>query len=214
MSHVFRIVAPAVLATLACLAVVPALAGARLWLTDGRELEGRSIEREGALYLLHLESGETVALPVELVDRIEEDAGTEPDPTLDPTPEEEPLPRTDHLTDEERAMARALRSNLAPLPAPVRLNRQMDAFGNPGARFVRGTADPDWTPTSPWEAKPELEAFDPADWFRSPRSPHWEPESEYTSQSDKTDVRPAGWYLAPQRSGFAPTDGFRSSDER
>jgi hypothetical protein len=93
----------------------------------------------------------------------------------------------------------------------------MDAFGNPAARFARGSADPNWDPerTNVHPERLHLNDFDPANWFRAPNSPHWElPDSEYTWESDKTDVRPASWYLAPQRSGFAPTDGFRSSDER
>jgi len=140
MSHAPRIV---VLATLVVLAVAPVRAGVRVWLQDGRQLEGQSVEKKEAFYHLQLDNGTIIPLPAELVDRVERDTETvdtvaEPDTTAPPPIES--VPRTDLLTPEERAMAEALRSNLAPLPAPVRLNQQMEAFGNPGALRQSGRA--------------------------------------------------------------------------
>ena len=61
--------AAALVATLLAvrLAIAPATAGATLRLTDGRLLEGLDVRREGEVYLLTLEGGAVVPVPVELV---------------------------------------------------------------------------------------------------------------------------------------------------
>lgn len=67
-------------AILLAVVVVPAAAGVRLILRDGRVLEGTDIRREGQAYLLTLEDGGIVPIPDALVEGVAlSDEGTDED---------------------------------------------------------------------------------------------------------------------------------------
>ena len=169
----------------------PLRAGADLILEDGKVLEGTSLERsKEGVYLLKLEDGQVVIVPVELVKRIRLTGGEMDDaaPTgLRPGPE-----------------------NLAGVPVePPKTREQLASFGRAPARFRRATVATEWTPVS--GLGPDVTEFNPVRWFRAPTDFNWTPTSAFTVAGDVTEFNPVRWYRSPTDPIWRPTSGWRTA---
>jgi len=171
----------------------PALAGVKLLLEDGQVLEGRSVEREGPMYLLTLETDNVLPIPVPLVASIER------------TEDESSLPR---------GLTKAEPVTLAGDPAAARLPTLADLMHELRASasvFQPGVIDSSWVPVSDWDLDPQHgNNFHPVHWYRPPIDPRWEPTSGL--REGATWLSPVRWYRAPIDPTWRPTDGFAARD--
>ena len=157
---------------------------AELELLDGRVVSGTDVRREGAVYVLTLEGGGTVSLPVEVVASVRlfvkgEKKGPE---TL--AGEEIDMPRRED---------------------------QLEVFGEP-ARFQKGPSDPSWTPKSDWDMDPHKQNnFAPSTWQKSPIDPNWKPTSDWSADDDVLESSRSTWQKSPVDSEWTPKDGFKDS---
>ena len=193
--------AGAVLAVVvACFSSLPPVTGnASLTLTDGRVLEGREVRRDGDVYLLGLEGGAVIPVPVALVaevgvraDAAEEAPETQAGPSL-PT----------GLTSAEPRI-------LAGAPVePPRTEDQLAVFGEP-ARFqqdiVRSTLGPSY-----WVPDPDEHNFNPSKWARAPTDPNWQPTSAFDPREDVLAGSRSTWQKGPVDSAWVPVDGWGHS---
>jgi hypothetical protein len=165
----------------------PARADAELLLEGGKTLTGRSVERKGSVFLLEVDEGQVVTVPVELVRQL-------------------------RLTGEDAPPATGLKpgepETLAGRPDAERLptvSEQRAVLLDSESTFRSGVVDPYWFPTDDWEPS----VFRPARWFESPIDPNWRPRSDYNAHTDATEFNPARWYVAPIDPIWWPQDGFR-----
>lgn len=196
------------------LASLPAAGAAELVLDDGQVLTGESLERKDDLYLLELESGSVLPIPIELVLEIRL---TGDDDEQAERADVEPQERAE-LDDDAPAsgIEPAEPRTLAGRPGGADLQdrpEQLAVLGPP-ARFARGVIDPVWRPRSDWGGREtDVTQFNPARWYRPPIDFRWRPTSNYTRATDVTNFDPADWYRPPIDSTWWPTDGFRRDDD-
>lgn len=177
-----------------CVAALPAAAGAELLLEDGQLIEGRAVQRKDALYLLELDTGGVLPVPVELVRQVRL------------TGDDDPVPGGLQPAEPQTL---AGRPGGPALPSP---HEQVEVLGD-GSRFQRNVIDPHWQPTSDWRMDPELNNFNPARWYKAPIDSTWHPRSAYRASTDVTQFNPARWYASPIDPTWWPTDGFRAMRE-
>jgi hypothetical protein len=203
---------------------LPALAGVRVTLRDGRVLEGREIDRDQALYLLQLESGTVLSLPAALVIQVEvlvEEPETAGDAAGAVAGEDRPGPsESERSASSGRAdglpggLTTAEPRTLAGLPGAPRLptlSEQLRVLRDSAARFQPGVISPYWKPTSDWADTPEINNnFNPARWYQAPIDPNWRPTNSLGD--DVTQFNPTHWYQAPIDPTWWPTDGFAERD--
>jgi hypothetical protein len=173
---------------LALATVGPARGDAELVLEDGQRIAGREVERKGDLYLVELETGNVMPVPVALVTEVRLTGEDVPEPT---------------------AFRVAQGETIVGHPAGPRLpkpHEQLAVFGEP-SRFVRAPIDPTWYPESAYDTDPALNNFNPARWYVPPIDPIWRPRSGL--RGDVTNFNPARWYHSPIDPTWWPTDGFR-----
>ncbi|MCP3979603.1 MAG: hypothetical protein GY716_09775 [bacterium] len=166
-----------------------ALAGAELLLQNGTELSGVELERKGGLYLLTLESGEVLPVPLELVKEMRLTGDDDPD--------------ADGL---EVAVGTTLVGPEEGIDLP-RVDTQLAVLGEP-AYFARGPVNPYWYPESDWDLDPANNNFNPARWYRPPIDPEWVPRSAYKQSSDVTEFNPVRWSNGVFQPTWWPRDGF------
>ncbi len=176
--------------TLGWVVLLSALAGsgqAELELIDGRVLSGVEVRREGAVYVLTLESGAMVSMPVELVASVRLFLKGEP----------ESGPKSETLAGDDTR--------------PPTAQEQLEVFGEP-ARFQNSVISPSWTPTSDWDMDPERQNnFRPSTWQESPIDPTWQPTSDWNNDDDVLASGRSTWQKSPIDSEWKPTDGFATS---
>ena len=178
---------------------LPSAAAASLELVDGRVLAGMDVWREGPIYVLELDSGLEMALPVELVSRVvlESDGSAEEGEAPDTAAVEESPPRAEALVGADLVT-----------PAPA---SSMATLGKP-ANFRRDLVDSRWTPTTDWNMDAGSQNnFNPARWARPPIDPSWKPEPAWDAASDALQDRRSTWSRNIVDSSWQPTDGFASS---
>lgn len=178
---------PIVPGVLVFLLALPAGAGAELILDDGTILSGTAVERKEDTYLLKMEDGEVIPVPVEFVKK------------LRLTGEDDPAPS---------GIVPAEPTNLADDDEPKRppsTYDQLEAFGRPPASFPKGI-EFRWVPKS--GLGPDVTNFNPAKWYRPAHDPIWKPTSAYKASQDVTHFNPARWYRSPIDPTWKPKDGF------
>jgi hypothetical protein len=154
---------------------------AELELIDGRVLAGMDVRREGDVYVLTLEGGDTIALPVELVATVRL-LGT--------------------------GTPRNLAGHEAKVPTP---SEQLEVLGEPARfqkSIVDSTWVPesDWDMDPEKQNN-----FRPSTWSKSPIDPNWEPESDWSADDDVLESSRSAWQKSGIDSQWTPTDGFADS---
>ena len=186
------------LPALLVLAALPAPAAVEIVFEDGTEISGSSLEREGDLYLLKLETGETIAFPFELVSLVrltDEVAG------LSEAEESVGLPDLgEELAGEGYAPVR-----------PTAPSEQLAAFGRGPAAFRTPPVASSWTPEDSLGYRSDVTQFNPSRWFRPAHDPTWGPTSGYEKTSGPPDFNTSRWYRPPVRSVWRPRDGWGST---
>ena len=158
---------------------------AELELLDGRILGGTDVRREGAVYVLTLEGGGTISLPVELVASVR----------LFGKGDERDQPKT--LAGDE-------------IDLPTR-SEQLEVLGKP-SRFQKSISDPTWAPKSDWNMDPvQQNNFAPSTWQKSPIDPSWKPTSDWDADDDVLESSRSTWQKSPIDSKWTPTNGFKDS---
>lgn len=177
------------------LASVPVSAGAYLRLTDGRVLEGREVRRDGDVYLLELDGGSLIPVPVSLVEVVGIRTG-------EPTPDTRPAPPP--------GLTYAEPQTLAGVPvAPPTTTEQLAPFGPP-ARFQPDIVVPNLGP-SYWVPDPNGNEFHPSKWAKAPTDPIWRPTSAFDPSEVVLEGSPSTWQKGPVETTWVPQDGFKKS---
>ena len=179
------------LALIALASGAPAAAGARLRLIDGQVIEGSAVERKAELYVLELEGGDRLTIPLQLVAEVSLTGEDDPDVT---------------------AFVETQGRTLIGPPDGVELPRkdeQLEALGRP-ARFRKSVVESTWTPSSDWEMDPaKNNNWNPARWTTSPIDWKWTPRSVFRKSSDVTEFSPVRWAQSPIPYTWWPQDGFK-----
>ena len=192
------------LSTAIVLASVTAWAGADLVLVDETVLRGVSVERDEDHYLLELEGGEIVTVPVALVDEVRLFEGEEPE---EPDP---PAPSGFVVTEGEELVGPTDPARADDKPSYPKVGQQLGVFGDP-SRFQRGATNPFWQPESDWDLDPAQNDFNPARWYDSSLNPYWEPTSAYDADVDVLAPRRTRWRSSVTSPYWFPSDGFATS---
>jgi len=176
---------PVIAGVAAVLVVAASSSAAELQLRDGKRLTGRSVVQEAGNYMLELESGALLTIPVELVARVLTD--------------DEPSP----IEDAPAAPAEA-----EPAPAAALGAGEFRSV----ADFRRALSDPKWRPENYTDPAPSLDEFVPSRWYRSPVDSQWKLDSDYSVADDEMRFGSARWSRPLARPLWRPEDGF--SEER
>jgi hypothetical protein len=193
------------------LAAPVVFADAHLVLRDSQVLSGKSVELEGDLYLLTLESGDVLPLPVALVREVHR--SVKPKQTGDENGEKDEAEELPFLeTEAVPAGTREVSSvDLGVVERPRRLIELPDG-GKSASGFSQSPVDPDWLPGSDYEENPMLGVFDDSFWPSSLLNPHWVSESGFELPEGEPPFRPDRWNKAAQRAIWKPKEGFASDD--
>ena len=174
------------------------LAGAELVLEDGQVLQGVDVRRDGELYVIELESGGTLTIPVELVKevRLTEEKDEPRQVAGQPPP---PGPTGIRHGDPE---------TLAGQPVnPPRTSDQLAVLGEP-SQFRSNIIDPTWQPSSDWDNDPGRNNFAPSSWAESVIDPDWQPESAFDPDKDVLLGSRSTFRKSIIDPSWQPTDGF------
>ena len=186
------------------------LATTELLLRDGRVIAAADARRDGDDYTVTLESGDTIVVPVALVERVSLSADDEQ--------EDEPSRYS------PEGLRYAEPQTLAGTPAPLRqagpevlagvrvdppsTAEQLAVFGEP-ARFQESIIDNTWHPTSDWDMDPERQNnFAPSRWAEDIVDNDWEPESAFDDDEDVLANGRSTFQKGVVDSTWTPTDAF------
>ena len=177
--------------------------GSELVLVDDSVLQGTTVERDGDYYLLELEGGEILTIPVSLVVLVRLTAGEE-------EPEDpKPAPTGFKVTGgEELVGSPPTAVDDEPRSYP-KIAEQLGVFDNP-TRFRRSPTNPFWRPRSDWDLDPSQNDFNPARWAEPSIRPFWEPRSAFDGRVDVLESSRTGWSSSFGGFHWAPRDGFGS----
>ena len=195
--------------------ILPARAETELKLVDGRVLTGTDLRRDGENYVLRLESGEQITLPMALVESVGL-IGSKPPPLQNPPPPEAPgirvaepetiagyQPDTPGIRSEGPEQLAG-----DPVRAPT-TSEQLSVFGEP-SRFQKGVIDPNWQPETDWNMDPETQNnFAPSTWSEDVIDPNWQPESAYDYDKDVLEDSRSTFGKGVIDNSWQPTDGFK-----
>jgi hypothetical protein len=175
------------------------LAGAELLLTDGQILEGVNVRRDGEVYLVKLEAGGVLTIPVALVKEVR--LGAEPAPPPKPA---RPAP-TGFRSDGPETLAGA------PV-TPPKTSEQTAVFGDP-AKFQGGIRNPDWHPSSDWDNDPtKNNNWAPSRWAGDIVESKWAPESAFDANKDVLASGKSTFSDSIVDNSWQPEDGFKQKD--
>jgi hypothetical protein len=178
---------------LAVVAALPVCAGTELVLRDGTVLEGTAVQRLEGNYVLTIEGGEAITVPVELVEQVRL-SGEREAPTGMRTGEPETL----------------VGERITP---PTR-SEQTEKLGPP-SRFQDDIVDNSWHPTTDWNMDPHTQNnFAPSTWSKGPIDPEWKPQSAWDTNEDVLASGRSEWRQGIIDPSWKPTDGFADSAER
>lgn len=162
-------------------------------LRNGATLSGVSLERRDDLYLLELDSGETVSLPVDLIREVRfHDVERPPDDATKPRPAGPP-------SGSAPAREPSVR-HLSPPPS-----RQLAVFGEDPWTYPPVRT---WTPKSSLGYHTDVTEFNPVKWFRAPTDPVWTPTSAYDTSNPLPDFNTVHWYRPAYNPVWHPSDGW------
>jgi len=193
--RLFRSAAAIVILAAGLSSFPPATRSASLTLSDGRVLQGREVRREGDVYLLGLDGGTVIPVPVDLVVEV---GVTAAEPAEPPPP-----PRAPGVTYAPPQV-------LAGRPVePPSTQDQLAVFGEP-ARFQQDIVHSNLGP-SYWVMDPDEHNFNPSKWAQAPTDPNWQPTSAFDPGEDALADSRSTWQKAPIDSTWVPQDGFRKT---
>ncbi len=207
----------------------------QLVLIDGRILSGTNVRRDGDEYVLLLDNGHEITIPVPLVEtvRLEGD-----DRDVRRRQAEERTAAEAKTPAEERAAAAVISGGLTPtaprnlsgtsqpsgpsglqvaLPRtlageavrPPTTAEQLRVLGAP-AEFTKNIVDNSWTPTSDWNMDPHQQNnFAPSKWADDVVDNSWEPESAFDKNEDVLESGRATWQKSIVDNSWTPQDGFK-----
>lgn len=198
----------------ALLAGVVLAGGTQLVLIDGRVLEGSDARRDGGEYVLTLESGTAITVPVELVELVKlEGTGQRDEPERPPV--DEPSAEDSDETPTGPTGIRSGRGQTVagtPVDLPSR-SEQLAVFDKP-SRFQRDIVDNEWTPTTDWNMDPNTQNnFAPSTWSSGPIDPGWKPTSSWDRDSDALAGSRSTFRKGVFDSTWTPTDGFARNND-
>ena len=170
----------------------PASAKATLKLKDGRILEGIDVRREADIYVLTIQGGAMIPVPVDLVVEVGIEAAPEP-----AVPEEPPQGLT---YAEPQTLA-------GPTVEAPRTEEQLAVFGEP-AKFQQDVVHSTLTP-SYWVPDPDQHNFAPSTWNEAPIDSEWHPTSAFDPNEDVMKASESKWSKGPVDSSWVPQDGFK-----
>ena len=164
---------------------------AELELIDGQVISGTDVRRDGAVYVLTLEGGDTVTLPLELVAQVRLfGTGSKPKPG--------------GVRDEG---SRTLAGDDIDVPTT---SEQLEVLGEP-SRFQKSNVNHDWKPESAWDEDEDVLEASRSTWQESPIDPEWKPESAWDEDEDVLEASRSTWQKSSINSEWKPTDGFKDS---
>ena len=163
---------------------------AALELVDGQVIYGTDVRRDGAVYVLTLEGGDTVTLPLELVVQVRLfGTGSKPQPGV---------------RDEG---AKTLAGDDIDVPTT---SEQLEVFGEP-SRFQKSNVNHDWKPESAWDEDEDVLEASRSTWQKSPIDSEWKPESAWDKDEDVLEASRSTWQESSINSEWKPNDGFKDS---
>ena len=193
----------------ALLAVLPAAsvvsADDHLVLSDGQVLSGSSVELQGDLYLLTLDSGDVLPIPVALVREVHRAAKPEPGTEADKE-EADVLPifETEILIDRAPAVPS---EDLGVAERPRRLIELPDD-GRSASTFSQSLVDSVFRLGSDYEEKSMLGVFDTSFWPGGSFDSDWKMKSAFELPEGQPATHPDRWNDAAQRPIWKPKEGF------
>jgi hypothetical protein len=193
-----------------------ALATTELLLRDGRVIAADDVRRDGDNYTVTLESGDTIVIPVALVERLSLGSGRSDEDEAEP--EDEPSrygPDGVRYSEPQTLAGKApqLRQPEAQVLAGVRVDapttaEQLAVFGEP-AKFQESIIDNTWHPTSDWDMDPERQNnFAPSRWAEDIVDHDWEPEPAFDNDADVLADSRSTFKKGVVDSTWTPTDAF------
>ena len=180
---------------------------AELVLKDGRVIAGVDIERDGPEYVVRLDNGGAISIPVELVQEVRLTGRRAPDPPV-PTglTYAEPGPFVPSgPTGLRQGEPMQLAGQAVTPPDP---SGQLAVFGEP-AQFQQNIVDNDWVPTTDWDMRPEvMNNWARSTWAENVIDPEWHPESAFDPNEDVLEDSRSTWEPSIIDNSWTPTDGF------
>lgn len=203
---------------LVCLILIVASAqtvrpGVELLLRDGTTLQGADVRKEGGIYVLQLESGEAVTLPVELVEEVR---------LIGPAKETEMHPGI--VKAEPQILGGAELDPKAPTELrhakpevlagheirPATPREQTAALGPP-AQFQKGIIDNEWRPETDWNMDPHSQNnFAPSTWSDDIVDSNWTPQSAFDKNNDVMKSGESSFTESIVDNNWEPTDAFKN----
>ena len=165
-------------------------AEAVLTLTDGRTFEGKSVRRDGDLYLLELPSGDVVSLPVAIVETV----GLK-SPPRSATP---PAPQPGVQVGDAQVLA-------GQPVAPPSTGDQLAVLGKP-SEFQGDPVRSNYRDNT-WQMDPSQHNWAPSTWAKDVVDTHWEPTSGFKDE-DVLEGSRSEFAKSPINNSWQPTDGF------
>jgi hypothetical protein len=169
-------------------------------LVDGQVIAADDVRRDGDNYVITLEDGSSLVLPLDAVASIQLSGSRSPAETDDPFAPQ-PLPESEGI---EVAEPRNVAGDEV---APTRRSDQLAVFGEQ-SRFQRDIVDNRWRPETDWNMDPRTQNnWAPSTWSKGPIDPSWEPESAWDDEDVLEDSR-STWSESIIDNSWKPKDGF------
>jgi hypothetical protein len=166
-------------------------AGTQVVLQDGQAIDAEDVRRDGDVYVVELEAGGALTIPVSLVSEIRvAERGAQP----------KPVPGLTYGEPEQLA---------GPLVDPLDPADAQAVFGEP-SRFRPSVLDPNWEPTSGFPQGDVL-ADSRSTWRPSIIDPSWQPESGFP-EGDVLAGSRSTWREPIIDNTWVPEDGFKKKE--
>ena len=184
-----------------------------LLLSDGTTLKGVDVRKEGGNYVLQLESGESMTLPVELVEEVRLVGAAketqmhpgivkaEPQ-TLGGAELDAKAPTEIRQADAQVLAGRQVR--------PATPRDQTAALGAP-SQFQKSIVNNEWHPETDWDMDPDKQNnFAPSTWSQDIVDSDWTPESAYDKNNDVMAAGESRFKDSIIDNSWEPTDAFQN----
>ena len=189
------------------LALSAVLAATELVLHDGRTIHAIDVRRDGGNYVVTLEGGDMIALPLELVETIRlTGKGTREVEVTEPG-----LVAGQAVPEGPSGLRQSEPQTLAGerVRAPT-TREQLGALGPP-ARFQKGVVDSNWRTNSDWAMNandPRRNEFAPSTWSEGVVDPTWTRKSAFDADEDVLAASRSSFQKGVVDSTWTPSDGF------
>ncbi len=183
------------------------LAATELVLLDGRTIDAIDVRRDGGNYLVTLEGGDMIALPLEVVKTIRlTGKGTRKVEVTEPG-----LVAGQAVPEGPSGLRQSEPQTLAGERVRAPTTREQLGVLGPPARFQKGVVDSNWTPSSDWDMNandPHRNDFAPSTWSKGVVDPTWTPKSAFDANADVLADSRSSFQKGVVDSTWTPTDGF------